>query len=76
MLREQLAINLKRLRRERGWTQETAAERCDISPRYWGKLEQAKATASLDTLDKIAEGLQLEPAVLLGKPGTDPGENL
>lgn len=25
MLREHLAINLKQLRRERGWTQETAA---------------------------------------------------
>ena len=68
MLRERLARNLKRLRRERGWTQETAAERCDISPRYWGKLEQGKATASLDTLDKIATGLQLEPEVLLRDP--------
>lgn len=68
MLRDRLARNLKRLRRERGWTQETAAERCDISPRYWGKLEQGKATASLDTLDKIAAGLRLEPEVLLRDP--------
>ena len=68
MLRERLARNLKQLRRERNWTQEAAAERCDISPRYWGKLEQGKAAASLDTLDKIAAGLQLEPEVLLRNP--------
>lgn len=75
MLREHLAINLKQLRRERGWTQETAAERCGISPRYWDKLELGKATASLDTLDKIAAGLELEPAALLRGPERGAGSD-
>lgn len=68
MLRERLASNLKQLRRKRGRTRETTAERYGISPRYWGKPEQGKATVSLDTPDKIAAGLQLEPKVLRRDP--------
>ena len=60
---------LKRLLREQSWTQETAAERCGITSRYvFDKLEQGKASASLDTLDQIAAGLQLKPEALLRDP--------
>jgi len=47
VLRERFAKNIKYQREKRKWTQETAAEICDLSPRYWGKLERGDAAASL-----------------------------
>lgn len=58
MLRKILSHNLKRLRRVKGLTQEEAAELCNISPRYWRKLEQTQAAATIDVLEKIINGLE------------------
>lgn len=65
MLNERLSKNLKKLRHENNWTQETAAELCDISPRFWGKIERCKANPTLGTLEKIASGLGVSVEELL-----------
>ena len=59
VLRERLSKNLKQIGDENHWTQEAAAELCDLSPRFWRKLEQGRAAASVDTLEKLSAGLNL-----------------
>lgn len=68
MLKEQLAKNLREQRRRNNWTQETAAELCDLSARFWGKIEQCKTSCSIETLEKIAVGLSVNIGTLLNDP--------
>ena len=48
-------------------TQETAAERCDLSVKYWGQIERCQVNASLEILDKIAAGLEISAVELLSE---------
>ncbi|SFP77682.1 transcriptional regulator, XRE family [Oscillibacter sp. PC13] len=65
VLRERFARNIKYQREKRRWTQETAAEICDLSPRYWGKLERGDAAASIDTMEKVSKGMKISIEELL-----------
>jgi len=65
VLEERLAQNLIEMRNKNGWTQETAAELCGLSVRYWGKMERCQATATLATLNKITAGLNISATELL-----------
>ena len=65
MLKEEFANRIKQLRQEKRWSQETAAEICDLSSRYGGKLERAEASASIDTIEKISKGFQVSAAELM-----------
>ena len=67
MLKERFGKNLKYQREQRKLTQETAAELCDLSPRYWRKLERGTAAASLDTIEKVSIGMNLSVEELLGE---------
>lgn len=64
MLKENLAKKLKAVRKKNNWTQEEAAELCDLSPRFWGKMERGTASASVETLEKIALGLKISVSEL------------
>ncbi len=59
MLKKTFGDNLKILRKKRNMTQETAAEACNLSVRYWGQLERGKASASIDTMEKISAGMNV-----------------
>jgi transcriptional regulator with XRE-family HTH domain len=63
--REILAVNLKRLRAERGLSQEEMAHLADIDRTYVSALERGVYAASLDVLEQIARALNVEPADLL-----------
>lgn len=65
MLQKRLAHNLVKLRKSQNLSQEAAAELCDLSPRFWGKLEQCRANATIATLEKISHGLQISVEELL-----------
>lgn len=67
MLEKRLARNLRKIRQENKWSQETAAELCDISERYWGKLERGQAAATIVVLEKLERGLQVSAAELLSE---------
>lgn len=67
MLEKRLARNLLKIRQENKWSQETAAELCDISERYWGKLERGQAAATIIVLEKLERGLQVSAAELLSE---------
>ena len=49
--------HVRALRKARGLTQEILAERCDLSPDTIRRLEHASLSPTLDTLNKLCEGL-------------------
>jgi transcriptional regulator with XRE-family HTH domain len=64
-LRRTLARNLKRLRRERGLTQEELADLAGLNRNYVGMIERQENAASVDTLEALAEALQIKASQLL-----------
>jgi transcriptional regulator with XRE-family HTH domain len=67
-LKEVMAVNLRRLRHGKAWTQEELAERTGLSARYIGAVERADVSASVTVLGRIAEALEVEPATLVRPP--------
>lgn len=64
-LREILATNLRRLRHEKGLSQDDLAYEAEVSRSYLSQIEKAKYYASLKTIEKLANVLQVEAADLL-----------
>lgn len=60
-----MARNLRRLRAERGLTQEQLAERAGLNRNYVGMIEREENSPTTDTLQKLAEVLQVDPVALL-----------
>lgn len=66
MLRKILAENIKRIRVEKNLSQEKLAEECDLHRTYISLIEREKRNVSIDTIERIAEALDV-PAVNLLK---------
>lgn len=64
-LRDVFAANLRRLRHEKGMSQEALADRADINRTYISKLETSAAWAGLEVIAKLAKVLGCPPADLL-----------
>ena len=64
-LRSVLAGNLRRLRLERGLTQEALADRAGLDRTYISALERERYSASVDTIDGLARALGVEPDDLI-----------
>ena len=64
-LKDALATNLRRLRYERGLTQEDDSGLTGISARYVGSMERGKVSASVTILGKLAEALEVDPSALI-----------
>lgn len=60
-----LAVNLRRLREQREWTQEQAAERCELSLIQYARVETRKTNVTFVTLARLADGFGVSPAQLL-----------
>jgi transcriptional regulator with XRE-family HTH domain len=67
-IREIFARNLKKHRRECGYSQEQLAEKADVSTHYIAMLEIARSFPSADALERIAGALSLEAYELLLVP--------
>ncbi|HKU64182.1 MAG TPA: helix-turn-helix transcriptional regulator [Rhizomicrobium sp.] len=67
-LRQVFAANLRRLRHERGISQETLAYEADVNRTYISKLEKGVSYAGLEVIGKLAAVLEIEPAQLLQLP--------
>jgi len=63
-----LGQNIRRYRHTKGITQERLAEIVDVSGSYIGYLERGEKNPSLNLLFKIADTLEIEPAILLTPP--------
>jgi transcriptional regulator with XRE-family HTH domain len=65
MYLERLVIdNIKRIRKERGISQERLAEACDTATSYIGLMEIYKNVPKLSTIERIAHALNVDPLVL------------
>ena len=55
--RSLLALNMKRLRAERGWSQDALALEADLDRTFIAHVERLKRNISLDNVEKIAVAL-------------------
>ncbi|OQW59485.1 MAG: transcriptional regulator [Proteobacteria bacterium SG_bin9] len=67
-LREIFAQNVRRLRHERGLSQDDLAYEAEVSRSYLSQLEKAAFYASLKIVTKLAVVLKVEPFELLVPP--------
>jgi len=64
-LRDVFAANLRRLRHEKGLSQDDLAYEGEVSRSYLSQLEKGAFYASLKIIGRLAEALGVEPAELL-----------
>ncbi|HRO33916.1 MAG TPA: helix-turn-helix transcriptional regulator [Brevundimonas sp.] len=76
--RELLAWNLRRLRSDRGQSQERLAADTGIDRAYLSELERGQGNATLDIIDRLAAHLGVEPVEFLAPqdPSSPMPENL
>ena len=66
-LRDALASNLRRLRAERGWSQERLAHESGLNRTYLSAVERSEQNISIDNVHRLAAALELEAWTLLKK---------
>ena len=64
-LREILARNLRRLRAERGLSQEELAHRAGLNRNYVGMIEREENAATVDTMEQLAAALNVDATDLI-----------
>lgn len=64
-LRKVLSKNVKFYRKQLGISQEKLAELCNLSTNYVGSIESKARRVNIDTIQKLAKGLNIEPYKLL-----------
>jgi len=70
-LRDVFAANLRRLRHEKGLSQDDLAYEAEVSRSYLSQLEKGVFYASLKIIGRLAEALGVEPAELLKRAAAD-----
>jgi transcriptional regulator with XRE-family HTH domain len=68
-LRQIFADNLRRARQEKDLSQEALADLAGIDRTYVSALERQVYSASLDTIEKLADVLEIESSILLERHG-------
>ncbi len=63
--RDVLAKNKRRLRAERGLTQEALADESGMNRTYLSSVERSERNVSIDNIARMAEALGVEPWTLL-----------
>lgn len=60
-----MARNMRRLRAERGWSQEYLANECGLNRTYLSAVERSEQNISIYNLYRVAQGLGVESGMLL-----------
>ncbi len=71
--RERVAVNIRRLRVERGGSQEAFAVDAGVDRTYMSRIERRLENPTVTVLEKIAAALGVEIAALFADPGPDGG---
>ncbi len=66
-IRKQVGINLRRLRRDKGWSQEDLAFESGLHRTYVSGIERGVRNPTLLILDKLAKTLGVTPAELVAQ---------
>ncbi|HLG85555.1 MAG TPA: helix-turn-helix transcriptional regulator [Bradyrhizobium sp.] len=66
--RHVFASNLRRIRHEKGFSQEALAYEAGVNRTYMSKLEKGGSFVGLEVMVKLAEVLEVEPADFLKPP--------
>lgn len=64
-LRDIVARNMRKLRAERGWSQEFLANEAGLNRTYLSAVERSEQNISVDNLYRVAEGFGVEAWTLL-----------
>ena len=64
-IRKRLGSNLKRLRNEKGWSQEEFADRAGIHRTYVSDIERAARNPTITIVEKLAKPLRVSASALL-----------
>ncbi|MEJ0025494.1 MAG: helix-turn-helix transcriptional regulator [Rhizomicrobium sp.] len=60
-----LGINVRRIRKERGLSQEVLADEVDLAVTYVGQIERGLRNPTLEVVEKFAKVLGVKPLDLL-----------
>lgn len=60
-LRRLVAQNLRRIRRERGLSQEELADLAGLNRNYVGMIEREENAPTVDALEQLSEALNVDP---------------
>jgi transcriptional regulator with XRE-family HTH domain len=74
-LRDVFAANLRRLRHEKGPSQDDLAYEAEVSRSYLSQIEKGAFYASLKIIGSLAEALGVEPAELLKRAASEKGRS-
>ena len=64
-IRQRLASNLRRLRLDRGWSQEEFADRAGIHRTYVSDIERGARNPTITVVERLAEGLGVTASELI-----------
>ena len=64
-LKQIVARNVRRLRLERGCTQEELSELAGINRNYTGMIERGERSPTVDMLEKLGKALKIDPVAFL-----------
>jgi transcriptional regulator with XRE-family HTH domain len=68
---ELLSLNLKRIRTERGWSQDELAHWAGLPRTYIGLFERKQRNPTLDTVESLAAALDTSMSELFKAPDRD-----
>jgi transcriptional regulator with XRE-family HTH domain len=71
-LRHRFAINLRRIRHDRGISQEDLAYEAGVDRAYVSRIERAVTYVGLEIIGKFAEVLRVDPAEFFKTPARTP----
>ena len=63
--RDRLAVNMKRLRKERGWSQEALADAAGLDRTYISGIERVVKNPTVAVIERIAVALECHLGTLL-----------
>lgn len=64
-VRQRLAANLRRLRNEKGWSQEEFADRAGIHRTYVSDLERGARNPTIEVVERLAKPFRVKAGSLL-----------
>lgn len=67
-IRELFAANLRKMRHDRGLSQDDLAYEAKVSRSYLSQIEKGSFYASLKIIERLAKVLKVDPSSLLEKP--------